>query len=246
MISRLDKHIAAAGLLLFVWILLLPLLTNGIGPQFSLVQKATNVCAAASQTSCSVTVSALGSGQIAVMTFFYASSTPRVVTVTGWGSNYAACAGSAITSGSASNAQLYNLSTTGGGTTITGSIPVATAFISLEVRVFALTSGQAVLDTCNSVTFGGTSVSNPPGVALPGITGVNDVIVQGADPIGTVTGISAPYTDFEADSDGDGFASLLNSVSTTAPTWTMATTGKILGSAIAIKAVGGGQPIGPN
>ena len=190
---------------------------------FTFVQVATGTFCAGGSTSCSVTVTSTGAGHLGYIFSQYSNATALTITsVTGGGGTWvipASC--NAVDSNSNGTACAYVLSTASGATTLTVNFSGASANgIAVSFYEESFTGGSVVLDSCGTISRASSSTSQL-GVALT-ISGTNDVIFQGATVSTSTTAISSPYGHL------DGFtaaASLENTVSGTAPTWTLSPAG---------------------
>jgi hypothetical protein len=166
---------------------------------------------------------ACGAGHDIKLGVYYGNSTPILISsVSGCGTTWQLNVGTSAcqVSGTSTAAAHIGSSSTGSSITVTmASAPTSRLVIFMEEDSYTPNDGGATLDSATSVATS-TAASPLPGVA-PVITGTSDAVWQfvasaGASP----TAISAGYgnTVFQGD-----FASadLLNTTSTTQPTWTV-------------------------
>jgi hypothetical protein len=162
-----------------------------------------------------------------------------IVSVSGGGTwvHPAGCA--ANVASFASTDAAYTLSTTSGATTVTITISPSGTQVIAEFLEYSFTLGSAVFDACAIRT--GSSETNSVGATLT-LTGTNDVIVQtgafggSASACGTQGGTNNNPNDFPS---GDAVCGFINTITTTANTYT-STTGNFVGTAIAFNEVAGG------
>ena len=186
-----------------------------------------NICLG-SGTSCGVKVAPTGSGHI-LIAMFEASG---VSAVSGGGTWVHApnCATANVDC-------WYVLSSISGATTITGTVTSGSGR-GVEFYEFSIGAGcLAHYDSSNSAN--NIASSSQPGIALK-ITGLNDVIVQQIYAGQTVSSINNGYAEAAIGASGAGgitnrtAASLLNTVSGNAPSWTLASSQTAIVNAVAV------------
>ncbi|HEX4133619.1 MAG TPA: hypothetical protein VHY84_03275, partial [Bryobacteraceae bacterium] len=127
----------------------------------------------------------------------------------------------------------YALNSTPGATTITGTVSDSGLARQMEFYEFSVGSGcSASLDASGSAANNNSSALSQPGITLP-LTGTNDVIVQQIYANAYIASISGGYLESTAPNIRAA-ASSLNSNSSTAPTWTLASSAAAVMDAIAI------------
>lgn len=194
----------------------------------------TSACTTAT---CVATISSTGAGHLGVFTFIVpaAQTTATVSSITdSAGSTWVNSTG-CLTSGTLGFPTRcgYSLSLLAGATTVTltmSASPVTSmqwSFIEYSTTLppfLTDTVGVTNTTTCTTCT----------GVTLT-LGGTNDVIVQTAASTGNVSAVSAPYTNPADVVTGSGYAGSINTVSGTAPTWTVAPTSVVQETGIAFK-----------
>lgn len=208
---------------------------------WSLVQHPTNTSCSAS-TTCAVTLTSTTAGQLAIFTAAGLPNVTHISTVTAALGTFVDCSNCNShpdTSGDNID-QGYILSINGAQTTVTITLSTAasgTWFASVDI--YSSTLGAALFDISGSTAI--ASCTSCAGQSLT-LTGSNDVIVQGTSTLGTVSAISAPYTN-----PNDAVAALcagaINQSSGTAPTWTQSSSTMAV-SAMAFKEAAGGAAVG--
>ena len=193
-------------------------------------------------TTCAVTVTSTGAGHLLVFAALIGNTTSTLSSVSGDGT-WTVCGASCRSVSSVTTTEMgYILSATGGATTITGTLS-ATSPWSAAVLEYSYTSGPISVDAQGhrEQTTGTTSCA---GVTLT-LTGTNDVIVQIANPSGSISAVTSPYTSPADFPGGNGVAGSINTTSGTAPTWTQTSSTDAL-SAIAFKETASGAVPGVN
>jgi trimeric autotransporter adhesin len=224
-------------------IALLFLLLGATGPAwatFTRVQHVVNTGCAAG-TSCTLSVSATGAGNILMV----AIATPgiaKTISSVSAGGTFSHCSGSNGSDANGASSDIrYTLNSSSGVTSITvtlSSSVVAPWTVALEEYSF---TGTVSVDTCGSID---NSINTARGgVVLTALTGTNDLLMQaiatGATiQVSAINGAYSSATDFGR----HGFAVAANSVVGTAPIWTFTGNSRSAGSGLAIKEAGGGSP----
>ncbi len=186
--------------------------SHGAHATWTLVQHKVALCSSANVTTCSVSVTSTGAGHVIVAMSLIFDGTTTMSTSPTNGGNYTHCTSCRATDGSRGTDAWYTLSSSSGATSIVANWSAATQG---DVEVWELsTTATAAFDTS-----GATTNTTGAGVGLT-LTGTDDAILQGIVTAGTVTGISAGYTNDDANPDGNGFAHAINTSSGAAPTWT--------------------------
>jgi len=217
---------------LSIWLTVFVICAVPAWASWTLVQHPNN--AACSGTSCSVTVSATGSGHLITVIVQPNTATNTTISSVSGGGTYTHCTNCAASNGAGGAIDAsYTLSSTSGATSISATLSQSGgASWTMEVFEYSFTNGPISLDASgNRVQT--TNVANPAGVALT-LTGTNDVIVQGGWYTTPFTAISSPYSSPADFPGGNGAAGAINTSSGTAPTWT-ATSGQGPFMAIAFK-----------
>lgn len=218
-------------------ILLILLATSPAWATFTLVQKVVNN-ACGTGTTCAITTSATGSGNIIFIGVAVASGTKTISSISA-GGTFAHCTGTdASVSGTNSSDAQYTLSSTGGVTSMTVTINSSAGAWVAEMQEWSFT-GTPSIDVCGSIS--NSTTTNRGGVDLTALTGSNDLLYQVIESISgiTVTAINGAYSNTDLGA-RYGFAAAANSTTGTAPTWTW-TGGNAIsaGSGIAIKETAG-------
>lgn len=217
---------------------------------FTLVQNVNNdACGSGSITSCTLTVASTGSGHVIVVIGAWAVTNRSITSITGGSGTYTHCTACTTGSGvSVSSDISYTLNSTSGSTSIVMNFAASAtaADVTAEMFEFSFTGTSVLYDTGN--TQFNTTNTERGGVTLSGITGTNDLLIQGISlsANATITAVNSPYsggtTNFQANGTfGTGFVALPNSVSTTAPTYTWTTNAFSAGTAIAISETASGS-----
>lgn len=203
---------------------------------WTVVQHKKSTACTTSSATCSVTMTSTGTGNVIVIGFTLVGDiNEQIVSVSGGGS-YTHPAGCHATdsAGTFSSDCAYTLASTSGTTSITVTRTDATTFgWTVAATELSFTAGPVSVDTGTpQVRDQSTNTTTPAGVTLT-LAGSNDAIYQIIKGTGTVSAATSPYdvnNDFLTSS---GFATAINTVSGTAPTWTQSSNGKAALSAIA-------------
>jgi hypothetical protein len=192
---------------------------------FSLVQSKANstsaTCGNGSTTSCTTgTITATGSGHLLTAMIYLHAIADDVSAVSG-GGTWAEATSCPV--GDTTDTQIiscwYVLSSSSGATSVTATVTtgLARAIVFAE---YSFTGASVSLDY-NNGAFRSTSSTSQTGITFT-LTGSNDVLVQGAFTGGNISAISGSYSGnlIQPALLTVGFAYVLNSVVTTAPTWT--------------------------
>lgn len=203
--------------------------SSGASGTFTLIQKVKNNSCTASVAACAVTVSAIGSGHMGVVSAGYGSGAQDTVssvvcTATGCGAFTRCAACGAFNVAPASNLgteQAYNLNMTGGGTIVTLTLSAGpTVGWDMEFREYSYSGPSASLDTGNTAS--DATCTTCAGATLT-LGGTQDTIVQLIAPNNSCTAVASPFnTNAEFTTNGDGYADRLNTNAGTAPSWTCA------------------------
>ncbi len=222
--------------LLFVWLFTCPAWAT-----FTLVQHTFNN-ACATGTTCTVTVSSTGTGNVLIGAFTYQGSGKSLTSVTG-GGTWSHCA-NCVGAGAANSSDIYyTLASVSGATSIVFNYTSTSSTLAVcEVFEYSFSAKAVALDTSNNIV--NAINTNRGGVDLTALRGANDLLVQSISlslSSDTVTAISpAAYsvTDFVAHGVAEsGFAAAANTTVGTAPTWTFTSNSNSAGSGIAITEV---------
>lgn len=183
-------------------------------------------------TTCAVTVTSTGSGHVIVIGMGVLDNTDQIVSVSGGGTYTHPATCHAVDLLVKGTDCAYTLSSTSGTTSITVTRTAASGNNwTVAATELSFTNGPVSVDTGSPGTRDQTTtVTNPAGVTLT-LAGSNDAIYQiitGTSP----TAISSPYNTNSDFLSGEGFATAINTVSGTAPTWTQSSSRACL-SAIA-------------
>jgi hypothetical protein len=201
------------------------------------VNRTNSTCGITSGTSCTMTVTACGSNHLLIL-IVYLSSTSTASAVSGCGGTWIHATGceSAPTNGLVEDCW-YNLTPNVGSTSVVATVPTGKASGG-DFYEYSST-GTPTFDNANSTVNGNTANTSQPGVA-PLVSGANEAIIQAAFAAGgaNVTGINSGYTAQGANSPIRS-ASLINTTSTTTPTWTVASSQNLTGSVISFYDVPG-------
>jgi hypothetical protein len=226
---------------------LLPILVllsvSCFGGTWALVQKPCNTACPASGTTCAVTVTSTGTGNILISTSIKdsASNTTTISSVSGGGTWTHPTGANGVDASAGSSDSAYNLSSTSGATSITLTMSAASATIwTACVREYSLTGATAAFDTTANRDQS-TAATSFAGATLT-LTGTNDLIVQYGTDTGACSAISGTgYGNFgqtgNTAPNGNCIGDALNVSVGTANTWTTGSGRAALG-AIAIKESG--------
>ncbi len=175
-------------------------------------------CGSSAGISCAVAVLAAGGGNILIAVFALQGAGSSVTAVSdSTGETWVHAPGCYVTSGNSVVDCWYVLRSTSGATTITGTLNTSGSGRAVEFYEFSVGAGcVANFDNSGSANDGTLSTS-PHGVGLS-LAGTNDVIVQGIYG-GAVSSVSGGYAE-AAGATNRAAASLLNTISGTAPIWT--------------------------
>jgi hypothetical protein len=221
-------------ILLFLLLLCLSSIANA---SFTLTQISNVTTCTTTSATCDATVASTGTGHLLVVGMTGTINEP-IVSVSGAGT-WSLCASSScfvIDNSNKSSDLAYCLSSTSGVTTITVTRGSTTSNTwKVAVWEISFTGASVALDT-QGTRAQTTNSSSVVGVALT-LTGSNDIIFQlikaGAT---TVNNISSPYTRNKTSAESS-WASSLDTVSGTAPTWTLNSALRAAMSALAFKEV---------
>jgi len=185
-------------------------------------------------------LSAIGSSHVVVVGVTYGNaSTLSMTAISDGHSTYSLNVGTSSCRSTNNNGSVMGaaLNSVSGGTSVTvtlNSNPSSFEFVFVEELAPTPADGLTAIDSANS-TPTNSDTSPFPG-ALPVIAGSNDAIVQiMTSDDNTPTAISGGYgnTDFLAA--GGALANLLNTTSTTRPTWTVSTAAEGCASQVSVK-----------
>lgn len=230
-------------------LILLSMLLVSVSPAWAtwtVVQHTSIGCTSGSST-CNITVSSTGSGNVIVIGIGIVDAVEQIVSVSGGGTYThpaTGCHGVDATGPKGSDCA-YTLSSTSGTTTITVTRTDATTHAWVAgATEYSFTSGPVSVDTGTpQVRDQSSAVTSPAGVTLT-LAGSNDAIYQMIEGT-TVTAISSPYSTNQNFTANGGFASAINTVSGTAPTWTQSSSKAAL-SAIAFTETASSSATGLN
>jgi hypothetical protein len=201
---------------------------------WTLVHNSANTACVTSSTTCNITTTATGTGNVIIIVMNIGDTTSTIQSVSG-GGTYSLCAASACHASDATVTKsldiAYTLASTSGTTTITVTRNGGTIGWGCRALEYSFTNGPVVLDVVG-VRDQSTNSASPAGVALT-LSGTNDVIVQalfGSTP----TAISGSYTNPATFQSNTGYGGWINTSDGTAPTWTQTAAHAVL-TAIAIK-----------
>lgn len=233
---------------LFVLLLSFALLPSSTWANQAVVQSTGGACSIAS-ASCSITVTALGAGHLLYCGVNYGGTSQVTLTNCTGGGTYSVDAG--CRAFDATNdiglECAYVLSSTAGATTITANLSAApTSFYEIEVAEISFTGTSMAKD--NSGNADDTTTCSPcSGVTLT-LSGVNDIIIQSIVALNRATSITGGYTLLTGTHFDGGYAFLNNTITGTAPNWTlfMGGTGPAVVNAIAFKEAGDGVITNPS
>ena len=187
-------------------------------------------CSSSTLKSCTATVAPTGSGDILIAVFELQSSGSAVSAVSGGGA-WVHAPNCAASTDSLDVDCWYVLNSTPGAAAITATVTAGSAR-GVEFYEFSVGAGCfAAYDSSGSS--GNNPASGQPGIALT-LTGFNDVIVQGIAAGATVSSINGGYALSTAGASNRYAALLLNTVSGTAPMWTLSSNRAAALNAIAI------------
>lgn len=202
---------------------------------WAVVQHTCNA-ACASGTSCNITVTTPGVGNLGVvgMIIDNPGATSRISTVSGGGTYTNSTAGATKTQGAIDAS--YTTATAASGTTVTVNItPTSGAAWRACYTEISSSTGGIALDTGATPQANNTVTSNPPtGPALT-VSGANLTIVTEQLWSGTLTGASGSYSTGVDAPNGNGWARAINISVGTAVAWTPTTNGSGGGLSIAFK-----------
>jgi len=188
---------------------------------FTLVQTAPSSVGCSGSTTCSIALpSSLGSGHLVAIQC-YMTSPVSVTSVNAGGTLVPVFSTNSGNNESlwSAGGYIYPSTSTAGPivVTATGSIGSGSTCV---LREYSVSSGAPVLDWAHaSFKAGTTSVTGE----TPAYSGTNDLVVQSNNTNYQITTAVSGYTDGKFDAaNGPGWADQLNTTSTTAPTWTVA------------------------
>ena len=217
----------------------------GGGASFTLVQHVMvtgAACGSGTITSCTIPVAATGAGHVGVVAAMLYGGTAHSITSVSGGGTYTHCTACTALQNSANTDISYTLNTASGATSVVVNF-TGTGYNGATVEYLELSfAGSSVAfdsSTTNSILDTG-SVTSQPGVSLAGISGTQDVLIQILDTsiAANITAITTPYTLEDVGNPGlgprAGVGVALNSIATSAPTWTLGAGSQAAGSAIAI------------
>lgn len=207
---------------------------------WAVVQHTCNA-ACASGTSCNITVSTPGTGNLGVVKMIIDNpgATSRISTVSGGGTYTNSTAGATKTQGAIDAA--YTFATTASGTTVTVNItPTSGAAWRACYEEFSSSTGSIALDTGATPQANNTVTSAAPvGPALT-VSGANLAISTAMLWSGTLTGASGSYSTGVDVPNGNGSARAINVSVGTGASWLPITNGSGGGLSIAFKEAAAG------
>lgn len=183
-----------------------------------------------------LTVSATGAGNVGVIMLLNAQASGHNIASVSGGGTWVIPAASACELGNNNEGDVscaYILSLTGGVTSITVTMNAASTLTDVTYWEYSVSPGPALLDTTGTVR--NTSASTSQTCNTLTLTGTKDIIVSGiVNSAGNVSSVASPYgnllaTSFKGASDNE------NTAVGTGPTYTLASSGTAICSAIAIK-----------
>lgn len=202
---------------------------------FTLVQSSTLARVGTGVNTQNLTVTSTGSGHLLVVLAANDNGTANYLTgVTGGGTWVVPSSAqiSDVNWGALSCA--YVLASASGATTISLTYGATTGHYTANFWEYSFTGSSVSLDKIGTVDQG-FAASPQLGVALT-LTGTNDVILQASKNNNDLSSISSPYGNFQHLL-GVGVADSENTVSGTAPSWSMTGSSRLGGMAIAFSEV---------
>lgn len=201
------------------------------------VQHAVNTACSSGSATCNITTSATGSGNAIVAWFTNNNAAGQSITgVTGGGtySHCTNCTGSDTTA-TLSTDIFYTLSSSSGSTTTT--VTRSATGQAWKAGMVEVSGTSLALDFSNNID--NSTGANPQNGVTPTIGGTNDCMFQIAAGGGTITSVGV-YTKVDPGTNqGIAFAQLLNSTSTSPPTFGFAVNQNLSASGIFLKETGG-------
>ncbi len=174
---------------------------------------------AANTTTCTVTVSSTGSGNLLIAIAWRddnaAVNSPTASTSQGTWTHCSNCA--TFQTGAGVGDIWYVLSSTSGATTVTCNESGSPSFHGCEIIEYSYTPGPISLDSSNSGALASCTSCASPTMT---ITGTKDVFVGEIVPANACSAISGAYTNPADFISGTGYAGAINQTSYTAPNWT--------------------------
>jgi len=188
-----------------------------------------------STNSCSITIPSSGAGDAAII--WWRGGGGNNITAVSGGGTWTIAANCASNFASRAVNCAYILSMAGGTTTVSVTFPTINTVSGFVYQEFSYTGSSMAVDVVGTNVSNSTSATTQTGLALT-LGGSNDVIVQAIVPGLGATSITT-YGSFATSSD-IASASLVNTTSGTAPTWTLSGSSTATTGAIALKEMSSG------